>query len=69
MTPAEKRAILVRAKAREFASMVRGCPGMAFSVPDAIADWLTDEEVPIFFDHCRAFRIVQRDDWKWEARP
>ena len=69
MTPAEKRAILVRAKAREFASTVRNCPGLAFSIPDAVIDWLTDEEIPAFFDYCRTFRIIQRADEKWEARP
>lgn len=67
MTPEEKRAILVRAKAREFAAMVRGQPGLAFLVPDAIIDWLDDSEIPEFFAHCRAFRIVQRSDRRWEG--
>ncbi len=67
MTPEEKRAILVRAKAREFAAMVRNSPGLAFFVPDAMADWLDDREFPAFFAHCRTFRISQREDKRWEA--
>ena len=63
----ERRAVLVRAKARQFAASVRGCPGMAFTIPDEIIDWLEDSEIQDFFAACRSFRIMQREDRKWEA--
>ena len=69
MTPEEKRAILVRSRARQFAALVRENPGLAFLVPDETIDWLTDAEIPVFFEHCRAFRIIQRSDKRWEAAP
>ncbi len=67
LTDTEKRAILVRAKARAFASSVRANPGLALRVPDEIIDWLADKEVPTFFAHLRTMRVTQRDDWRWEA--
>lgn len=67
MDEAQRRAVLVRAKAREFAALVRSCPGWACSVPEEIVDWLRDSEFPAFFEHCRSFRITRRDDMKWEA--
>jgi hypothetical protein len=69
MDEATKRSALLRAKARKFAEIVRGNPGFAFNVPDEIADTIEQKDFPEFFEHCKTFRIVRRDDWKWEARP
>ncbi len=66
--PNTRRQALIRAKARQFAQSVRECPGMAFRVPDAIAEWLQDDEFPAFYEACREFRIVQRPDKAWESR-
>lgn len=66
----ERRAILVRARARKFAGHVRANPGLAFGLPEDVVDWLGDDEVPTFFAHLRTFRLQQRkDDMKWEVAP
>ena len=67
MTPEQIRAALIRAKARQFAAMVRETQ-MAHKVPDEIIDWLDDAEIPAFFEHSRGFRITQREDKRWEPR-
>ncbi|HEY9657947.1 MAG TPA: hypothetical protein V6C65_05740 [Allocoleopsis sp.] len=56
MNSEEQRAILVRARARKFAEYVRSSPGLAFSIPDEIIDWLKDDEVQVFFRHLESFR-------------
>lgn len=66
-TEAEKRQMLVRARARQFANDVKAS-GMACTVPDEIVDWLKDEEIPEFFKHLEAFGLVrqahQRHFWE-----
>lgn len=62
----EKRALLVRSKARAFARDVR-MGNMAIKLPDEIIDWLKDDEIPTFKRTCEEFRIRQRDDFFWEA--
>lgn len=64
-TEAERRALLVRSKARKFAAMVRD-QNMAFSIPEDVFDWLKDDEIEPFKDCCKQFRIVQRPDLRWE---
>jgi hypothetical protein len=68
MTDAEKRAILVRSKARKFAAMVKESQ-MAWTIPDEIFDWLTDAEIETFKTYCIQFGLVQRaSDWKFERK-
>jgi hypothetical protein len=55
----------VRSKARKFAAEVRES-NMACTVPDDIIDSLADDEVKMFTEFCKQFRIVQRKDFYWE---
>lgn len=61
------RPILVRSRARKFANDVKAS-GMALSIPEEIIDWLKDEEVPAFFEHCQCFGIQKRIDYLWEKK-
>lgn len=68
MNDEERRVILVRARARKFANMVRN-ENMAFLIPEEDFDWLKDTEIEVYKAHLVAFRIVQRQhDLRWERR-
>lgn len=62
----DKRAILLRARARQFAATVKES-NMAHSLPDELVDWCQDAEFPQLFEHLRNFGLIQRShDLKWE---
>lgn len=65
LTQVEKRAILVRAKARGFAKSVKGT-NLAFKLPEELIDWLKDEEIVPFKAYLNCFGLVQRKDSLWE---
>lgn len=67
MDATERRKVLVRARAREFADEVK-TSRMARRLPDELIDWLRDDEVPALAEHLRAFGLQQRTDWLWEAK-
>ncbi len=68
ITPEEKRAILIRARARKFADFVRNeGHGFAHTIPDALVEDLSPAEVAALQEHLPRMRLVRREDWKWEA--
>ena len=70
MTDDEKRKLYVRAQARKWASYIRDEGyGFAHTIPDHIVDALSNEELKYFQECLPQFRVVRREDWKWEARP
>jgi hypothetical protein len=64
-TPEDIKRAKIRAKARKFAETVRES-NMACRIPDDVVDSLTDDEIPLFMEYCKQFRIVQRKDYFWE---
>ena len=62
------REILVRAKARRFATEIKSNPGWATRVPDATFDWLRDSELQPFREWLLAFGLRQRADGLWEEK-
>lgn len=67
ITEEGKRSILIRGKARAFASEVKASGG-ALHVPEEIVDWLKDSEFIGFFHHLGVFGLVQRSDKRWEKK-
>jgi hypothetical protein len=68
LTESEKRNILIRAKARNFAFDVRSNFGFAQPVPEDIQEWLQDDEIPDFFAYLKQFGLQRREhDKKWEV--
>lgn len=67
MDATEKRAVLVRARARAFAASVKA-DRMAHKLPDELIDWLEDSEIPTLKEHLQAFGLQQRADWLWEPK-
>jgi len=67
MAKLELRKILVRSKARKFAQDVR-LSQMAHFIPDEIVEFLKDDEIPLFKEHLKEFRLQMRKDHRWEER-
>lgn len=67
MDAAERRKVLVRARARKFADEVK-TSRMAHRLPDELIDWLRDDEIPTLAEHLRALGLQRRTDWLWEAK-
>lgn len=61
------RAVLLRSRARKFATEVKSS-NMACTIPDEIIDWLKDEEIEEFREALKRFGLVQRKDFYWERK-
>lgn len=69
MTNDEMHKALIRAKARKWASYIRNeGHGFAHTIPDSIVDSMSDADLQYFMEVLPQYRVVRRDDWKWEAR-
>jgi len=67
MDAAERRKVLVRARARKFADEVKASR-MAHRLPDELIAWLRDDEIPTLTEYLKVFGLQRRTDWLWEAK-
>ena len=66
ITEDQKRAALIRSKARKFANEVKAAAGLALKLPDELIDSISDEDWPAFRLCCQYHGIRQRKDYFWE---
>lgn len=67
MTDEDIRAILVRARARKFATFVKDSV-FSHVIPRDILDWLEEDEITQFRIYLMGFGLHERPDQRWERR-